>query len=312
MGLVLVALAALPAGAHDRPPVERDTWYLPTADHVAQLFVEELGPRSAPPVIVLHGGWGAEHSYLDDVVLPQVGPAHRFVLYDQRGSLLSPVPDTSSLSVRQQIEDLELLRETLGEERLTIFAHSQGTYLALAYAQAHPDHVRSLILTGTVVGKSPEGGDDAYMAQTTATAHELIARTAVQREMERVRSTEPDGPRRATHLWRIQFAAVNLFHVERWRGMPGGRAFYNQASADAISATQPRIHDFEPLLLSGRFAVSLINGDHDYLDPGERYWRGMVARDPRLHLTVLRDAEHSAWIDAPASFQSAFAAALAR
>jgi proline iminopeptidase len=57
---------------------DRDTWYLPTTDGAAKLFVEELGSASAPAVIVLHGGWGAEHSYLDDVVRPLADSRHSF------------------------------------------------------------------------------------------------------------------------------------------------------------------------------------------------------------------------------------------
>lgn len=61
-------------------PVARDTRYLPKEDPAARLFVEELGYPKAKPIIVLHGGWGAEHSYLDEVVRPFAGKKHRFIL----------------------------------------------------------------------------------------------------------------------------------------------------------------------------------------------------------------------------------------
>ena len=87
--------------------------------------------------------------------------------------------------------------------------------------------------------------------------------------------------------------------------MPGGQAYFNQLAADAISATMPVEWNFESLFTSSRFAVSLINGDHDYVDPGEIYWSGFAARAPLLNLSIIRDAEHSAWIDDPKAFDAA-------
>lgn len=66
-------------------------WYMKTADDVVH-YVAEHGIESRPGnvVVVLHGGWGAEHSYLLPAVRP-LGHEYKFVLYDQRGSLRSPV-----------------------------------------------------------------------------------------------------------------------------------------------------------------------------------------------------------------------------
>jgi pimeloyl-ACP methyl ester carboxylesterase len=113
-------------------------WYLPTGDGY-RLFVQEFG-RGAETLVVLHGGWGAEHSYLLDAFK---GFETRFhlVFYDQRGSLRSPCP-TEKISVEKHIEDLDLLRAALGLERMNIVAHSMGTYLAQAYLQKHPERVQ--------------------------------------------------------------------------------------------------------------------------------------------------------------------------
>lgn len=57
-----------------------------------QLFVQEYG-TGPDTVVVLHGGWGAEHSYLLDA-FSGVGNDRHLVFYDQRGSLRSPCPDS--------------------------------------------------------------------------------------------------------------------------------------------------------------------------------------------------------------------------
>lgn len=143
-GLALVLPAARPAAAqlaHAEPE-----WYLPTGDG-CRLFVQEYG-RGRDTVVVVHGGFGAEHSYLLDAFR---GLEDRFhlVFYDQRGSLRSPCPD-SLISVAAHLRDLDRLRQELKLERATLVAHSMGTVLAMHYLQDHPGRVRGMVLTGAL------------------------------------------------------------------------------------------------------------------------------------------------------------------
>ena len=76
----------------------RDEWRLYTDDGTS-LFVREFGQGDT--VLVLHGGWGAEHSYLIDPFIKLANKYH-FIFYDQRGSLRSQCPD-SLISVDNHI-----------------------------------------------------------------------------------------------------------------------------------------------------------------------------------------------------------------
>ncbi|RAW02102.1 alpha/beta fold hydrolase [Pseudochryseolinea flava] len=69
-----------------------------------KLYVRTLGYGS-DTVVLLHGGWGGEHHTLLDAVRG-LEDKFLFVLYDQRGSLRSPFPD-SLISFEHHIEDLE-------------------------------------------------------------------------------------------------------------------------------------------------------------------------------------------------------------
>ena len=53
------------------------------------------------------------------------------------------------------VADIEALREQAGYARLTIFAVSYGTKVALAYAAAHPDRVERLVLDSVVTPDGP-------------------------------------------------------------------------------------------------------------------------------------------------------------
>ena len=49
-----------------------------------------------------------------------------------------------------------MLRKHLGIERWLLFGGSWGSTLALAYAQAHPDRIRGLVLRGVFLGRPSE------------------------------------------------------------------------------------------------------------------------------------------------------------
>src|SRR5690606_1496107 len=127
-----------------------DEWYLRAGEGCAP-YVAEIG--RGRPVVVLHGGWGAEHSYLLDA-FQGLWEGYRFVLYDQRGSLRSPCP-IEGLSVEQHVQDRERLRQELGLERMILVGHSMGTFLAMSYLERHPARVEGLVLLGALLPRAP-------------------------------------------------------------------------------------------------------------------------------------------------------------
>lgn len=61
--------------------------------------------------------------------------------------------DTTALpyySTVQSVEDLDVFRKTIGDDRLWLYGESYGTQYAQTYTAAHPDHVAGLILDGSV------------------------------------------------------------------------------------------------------------------------------------------------------------------
>lgn len=100
---------------------------------------------TGPEVVVLHGGPGAHHDYL----LPgfdRVARRRCLIYYDQRGGGRSAVPREVPVGWREQVADLEALRQHWGLARLTIAGYSWGGLLALLYAIKHPDRIERLAL----------------------------------------------------------------------------------------------------------------------------------------------------------------------
>jgi pimeloyl-ACP methyl ester carboxylesterase len=54
------------------------------------------------------------------------------------------------LSTADTVQDMELIRQALGDDRLTYVGFSYGTYLGARYAETFPDRVRALILDGAL------------------------------------------------------------------------------------------------------------------------------------------------------------------
>ncbi len=286
-----------------------DEWYLPVADG-CRLYVYELG-RGPDTVVVLHGGFGAEHSYMLDAVRG-LAERHRFVFYDQRGSLRSPCPD-STISIAKHVEDLERLRAELGLERLTLMCHSMGTVLAMSYLKAHPNYTGGLVLLGTVPPADVD--DSAVAAKADSLKSAFLNRREIAATLSREGLDPPteqlSAPQR-THAWRVRFAGANIYHVERWRLMKGGQVFYNQRAGDAAARTLPQPYDFVADLTTHPCSVTVVAGTHDIVDMGVMHHSRWIARVPKVRLEVIRNAGHNAWLDEPDQFRRLVGDGLAR
>ena len=82
-----------------------EEWYLETKDSL-DIYVRGIG-TGKDTVIVVHGGFGANHDYMLDAI-KGLETKYHFVLYDQRGSTLSPAP-IEKLTFPKNVEDLYLL-----------------------------------------------------------------------------------------------------------------------------------------------------------------------------------------------------------
>jgi len=133
----------------------------------ADLFVRRIG--SGPPVVVLHGGPGADHEYLRPG-FDALADGREVLYYDQRGGGRSPVPRDVPVGWIEQVADLEALRRHWGLEQLTVAGYSWGGLLALLYALEHPGRVGRLALV------SP--------APTWRGARELFEATFARRNMD--------------------------------------------------------------------------------------------------------------------------------
>jgi len=122
-------------------------WYLRNHEDSVDLYILEYG-RGDDTVLVIHGGFGAEHSYLREAFEGLYDRFH-FIFYDQRGSLRSPCP-IEKISVDHHISDIEAIRKEFGIKRLNLFGHSNGSTLGVLYLSQYPNHVGTMVVTASV------------------------------------------------------------------------------------------------------------------------------------------------------------------
>lgn len=245
-------------------------WFLSTGNWESdpQLYVCEFG-TGADTVVMLHGGWGGDHSGLIPAVAGLSNQFH-FILYDQRGSLRSPFPD-SLISFDQHIEDLERLRKELNIDRITIVAHSMGAVLASAYAARYPARVKKLVLLAPPSLKSPLPEDEKKLQQqSNAALQQFLDRPEVNRELEKYALNRSSlSSREETLKWRIGLYKRMLYDVSKASQVPGGRALYKAHIFTLTANTYPPsgwnyINEFS----KQSYPVTIILGDHDFLDFG--------------------------------------------
>ena len=128
-----------------------------------------------PTILLLHGGPGGGTAPR----MPRLFDPARWhvVTMDQRGSGRSwPHAGDDAAALRANttaclVDDIERLRRHLGLESWTVYGSSWGSTLAQAYAHAHRERVRGLILAAvTTTGRSEidnlYGGAGAYLPET--------------------------------------------------------------------------------------------------------------------------------------------------
>lgn len=122
---------------------------------------DDRGKPSGTPAVVVHGGPGSG--------APSGTPRsfdperYRLVLFDQRGCggstphAADPSTSLETNTIAHLVADMERLREHLGVDVWgVVMGGSWGSTLALAYAQAHPERVRAMLLVAVTMTRRSE------------------------------------------------------------------------------------------------------------------------------------------------------------
>ena len=115
-----------------------------------KVWTRRVGDNPAIKVLLLHGGPGTTHEYLETFDRYFPGASIEYYYYDQLGSAFSDQPDDPSLyTVQRFTDEVEQVRKALGlgKDNFYLFGHSWGGLLAIEYALAHPGKLKGLVIS---------------------------------------------------------------------------------------------------------------------------------------------------------------------
>jgi pimeloyl-ACP methyl ester carboxylesterase len=141
----------------------------------ARLHVVEIGPRGAPPIVMLHGA--SSNLEVMRPLAEQLSQTHRVVLIDRPGHGWSTREKFSDSTPQPQARMIAEALQKLGLEPAIFVAHSWSGALALRIALDHPDRVAGLVMLAPVAYPWPGGVSQYNYAVTTPVIGPLLANT---------------------------------------------------------------------------------------------------------------------------------------
>ncbi|KAG7451222.1 proline iminopeptidase [Guyanagaster necrorhizus] len=279
---------------------------------VHELYYELSGNKDGAPVIFLHGGPGGGCDEKDRSFFNP--KKYKIIFLDQRGSGKStPSAYLEDNTTWDLVKDIEKLRERLGIPIWHVFGGSWGSTLSLAYAQSHPDKVKSLVLRGIFTlrkrelnffyqeGAShlfPEAWDDYIAPIPEAERHDMIL--AYHAQLNSVDDTTRIKAARAWSKW--EMATSKLYVDPSYIARADNDDFANVFSAFARIENHYFVNDGfmrDGQLLEQQeidkirhIPTVVIQGRYDVVCPATTAY-ALKKVWPEIELHIVPDAGHS-------------------
>jgi proline-specific peptidase len=252
------------------------------------------------PLLCLHGGPGFPCDYLED--LEVLGDRRRVIFYDQLGCGRSDRPQDESLwEVGRFVEELAVVRESLGLQQLHLYGSSWGGMLAMQYVLDRQPSIESLVLASSPAS-CPRWNEDCaeLMGELSESARETIRRHEAHGYTGCLEYSAAILPYYKRHVCRMDpwpdaferaFVGSNR---EIYRYMAGPSEF-------AIVGTL-REWDVTHRLAEISVPTLITCGEHDEMRPAHA--RDMQRLMPKAELEVFSDASHTAMLEVPDAYRA--------
>jgi proline-specific peptidase len=200
-----------------------------------------VGAGPGLPLLLLHGGPGAGHDYLEP--LDALGAGRPVVFYDQLGCGRSDKPENRALwTIERFADEVQEVRDALGLERCHILGQSWGGWLLVEYLLRQPEGVASAVLAST----------SASIPQFSAECDRLIAELPEEhRKALAYHGARGEFEHEAYAAAEAEFYGRHLCRLEEW--------------PDCIMRTVENLHH--------NAVYETINGPNEFTTIGNlRYW----------------------------------------
>src|SRR4051794_6487931 len=172
------------------------------------VWVKRIGNNPRLRVLLLHGGPGSTHEYLEacDSFLPAAGVEYYY--YDQLGSGFSDQPDQPSLwRLDRFVDEVEQVRRALVLERdsFVLYGQSWGGLLAMEYALTYQQHLRGLVISNMM----------ASVPAYNEYAERVLMPQMDQAALAEIKQLEADGDTEHSRYMELLIEHHYVYHVLR-------------------------------------------------------------------------------------------------
>jgi proline-specific peptidase len=247
----------------------------------------------AGPTVVCHpGGPGFSSLYLSD--LAGLADTLTLILLDPRGTAGSESPDDPrAYTTADYVSDVEDLRGHLGEDRIAVLGHSHGGVVAIAYAAAHPERVRRLVILNSLVRLQGEEMEEIMVRRRDEPWYD-DARQALQEESEGQYSSGEELGEITARFWPMYFAHYD----EAARGYIEECVAPERANPDALRVFNDGIEtwDMRPDLARIVAPTLVLTGSEDFIC-GPRCANDIASGIAGSSKVVIEDCGHFTFVE---------------
>ena len=272
-----------------------------TPKGIFRVWTKRVGNNAAIKVLLLHGGPGVTHEYLEafDSYFPAAEIEYYY--YDQLGSYYSDQPDEPELwDLPRFVEEVEQVRQALGlgRENFYLFGQSWGGILAIEYALKYQQHLKGLIISN-MMASIP-----AYNEYAETVLMPAMDQTVLDEIKEYDAAGDYENPRYMELLFEHYYVEHILrMPLEEWPE-PVNRAFKHLNTAVYVPMQGPselgasgkleqwdRTSDLDEISIP----TLVIGAKYDTMDPKHIEW--MASAFPNGRYLYCPDGSHMALYD---------------
>jgi len=206
-----------------------------------KVWTKTVGDGPGLPLLLLHGGPGGGHDYLEP--LEALSSDRPVIFYDQLGCGKSDIPENRALwTIERFADEVQEVRDALGLERCHMLGQSWGGWLGIEYMRRQPAGLQSFVLAST----------SASVPQFSAECDRLISELPQEhREALQYHGARAEFEHEAYAAAEAVFYSRHLCRLEEW--------------PDCILRTVENLHH--------NMVYETINGPNEFTTIGNlRYW----------------------------------------
>ncbi len=246
--------------------------------------VIEGGSPGGPPLVLIHGSDGVALDWPISPLWAHLSGHTRLIAPDRPGHGHTPAPAGSPVTVEVNVRRLRQVLDALASgEPVTLLGHSYGAAVALAFAAAHPERVRALVLIAPTAFPAPGLTRPLAYVPLVPVLETLLTRVLLLplgRLVARIEGARAFYPQPVPPAWHAMMLAFS-----RRRAQVHALAWENRTLPRELARLVPAYSGL-------RVPAVILAGVHDRLAPVQVHAVPLAAALPQAELRLLPDGGH--------------------